>query len=283
MSGSRSSGYSKEEDKFLCEVYLKISQDPITGHYQSSDHFWDRVVKAFEDGKNRTWSKRSKKSLQCRFQNIERATKKLHACIRQCENSCQSGVSSDDIFNQAKEMLMQDSRFKSGWKFDHVWNIIKDFEKFKNGVTSARKIQNPCDLRHTSSESENTIHDSIPSVSPGLSSFDLNLDEEDDIIGRSPPQQPSGVKKSKLKRKNYDETSNAIKTLDGGNKQLLEQLKKISEQRQQYLELQCEHLALKKLRTENKILCQNLSSIEDPNIRAYIQSEQAKILKKRVD
>ncbi|KFK39859.1 hypothetical protein AALP_AA3G297800 [Arabis alpina] len=116
---SRSVGYSKEEDKFLCQVYMRISQDPITGVYQTADHFWNRVVEAFKNGKNATWSERSKKSIQCRFQTIERATKKLHTCIKQCENRSADGSSNDDVLNQAKEMLMEDPKFKSGWKFDH--------------------------------------------------------------------------------------------------------------------------------------------------------------------
>ncbi|EFH42061.1 predicted protein [Arabidopsis lyrata subsp. lyrata] len=65
MSRFHSTGYSKEEDKFLCQVYIEISQDPITGVYQSSDRFWDRVAESFENGKNPTWSERSKKSLRC--------------------------------------------------------------------------------------------------------------------------------------------------------------------------------------------------------------------------
>ncbi|CAL9239505.1 unnamed protein product [Arabidopsis halleri] len=279
----RSTGYSKEEDKFLCQVYMDISQNPITGVYQSSDHFWDRVAESFENRKNPTWSQRSKKSLQCRLQTIQKSTRKLHACIKQCENRRSSGLSSDDIFNQAKEMLMQDKSFKSGWKFDHVWDIIKNLEKLKDGATPARKFSNLCGLGYTSSESENPTSDSVLQASPSLSSFSLNLYDEDDIIGRSPYQQPIGVKKPKLKKENDDQTSDVIKTLEEGNKQLVDQLKKTSAQRQQYLEMQSKSLALKELKEENKVLYRDLNSIEDPNLRAYLQSEQAKILRKRLD
>ncbi|AEE34480.2 no-apical-meristem-associated carboxy-terminal domain protein [Arabidopsis thaliana] len=271
----RSTGYSNEEDKFLCQVYMDISQDPIIGVYQSSDHFWDRVAESFENRKNPTWSKRSKKSLQCRLQTIEKASKKLHACIKLCENRRSSGASSDDIFNQAKEMLMQDKHFKSGWKFDHVWNIIRNFEKFKDGATQAKKVLNLCGL-------ENPTLDSVSQASSGSFSFSLNLDDEDDIIGRSPYQRPIRVKKSKLKRKN-DQILDVIKTFEEGNKQLMEQLKKTSAQRQQYLEMQSKSLALREQKEENKVLYRNLNSIEDPNLRAYLQSEQAKILRKRLD
>nr|XP_009785360.1 PREDICTED: uncharacterized protein LOC104233635 [Nicotiana sylvestris] len=61
---------------------------------------------------------------------IEKAVRKLNGCVRQVENLCHSGASDQDILTQAKALLMQDSNFKKGFKFDHVWDIMKNFEKF---------------------------------------------------------------------------------------------------------------------------------------------------------
>ncbi|XP_024008937.1 uncharacterized protein LOC112084138 [Eutrema salsugineum] len=185
---------------------MEISQDPITGVYQTSDKFLDRVVEAFEKEKASTWSEHTKKSIRSRFQTIERATRKLHACIKQCENRRPSGASNDDIFNEAKEMLMEDPNFKTGWKYDHVWSIIKNFENFKDGVTSAKKVSNSCGFEYISSESENPTPDSATKASAGFSTFSINLADEDDFSGGSPSQRPIGVKKSKLKRKVDDQT-----------------------------------------------------------------------------
>lgn len=41
--------------------------------------------------------------------------------------------------------------------------------------------------------------------------------------------------------------------------------------------------SLNELEEENKILLQNLNSIEDPNIRAYVQEEQTSILSKNMN
>ena len=35
----RASGYSVEEDILLCQLYIEISQDPISGVHQTSDCF----------------------------------------------------------------------------------------------------------------------------------------------------------------------------------------------------------------------------------------------------
>ena len=91
------------------------------------------------------------------------------------------------------------------------------------------------------------------------------------------------MKKSKSKRKIDDQTSTVINTLEEGNRQLLEQLKKTTAHRQHHLEIQSKNYALKELKEENKILFQDINSIQDPNIRAYIQAEQARILQKRAE
>lgn len=183
--------------------------------------------------------------------------------------------------NQAKEMLMEDPKFKSGWKFDHVWNIIKNFEKFQDCIVPAKKATNSCGVGYTSLETEKLNLDLDTQASPGLSS--LNLDGEEEIIGGSLSQRPIGIKKFKRKRRRDDQTSYVIKTLEERNRQLLEQLNKTNEQKQHRLEIHSKNYALKKLKEENKFLLQNLNSIQHPNIRAYVQTEQTRILKKRVD
>ena len=55
---------------------------------------------------------------------------------------------------------MDDPKYKGGWKFDHVWNIINFFEKFKDGDMSARNMSNSCGFGDTNSEFENHNSDS---------------------------------------------------------------------------------------------------------------------------
>ncbi|KAL0836624.1 hypothetical protein Bca101_088514 [Brassica carinata] len=98
------------------------------------------------------------------------------------------------MFEQAKLMFVDDPKYNGGWKFDYVWNNIKNLEKFND--TYAKKVSNSCGFGDTNSAS-----DSATQESPGLSSFSLNLDDEEDIIGGSSSKRPIEVKKSKLKRK----------------------------------------------------------------------------------
>ncbi|KAF8099488.1 hypothetical protein N665_0243s0051 [Sinapis alba] len=107
------------------------------------------------------------------------------------------------------------------------------------------------------------------------------LDDDDDIFEECPPQEPIGVEEFKLKGENADQPSLLINTIEEGNKQLLEQLKKTNEQRQQFLDIQSKTYALKEIGEENKILLLDLSSIQNPHIRSFMEGEQTRILQKR--
>ena len=72
-----------------------------------------------------------------------------------------------------KPMLLDDPKYKGSWKFDHVWSIIKNFEKFKDCDTFMRKVSNSCGFGDTNPELENITSDSTTQESPGLSIFFL--------------------------------------------------------------------------------------------------------------
>ncbi|KAF8081283.1 hypothetical protein N665_0894s0001 [Sinapis alba] len=189
---------------------MKISQDPIKGAYQSSDVFWSRVMKGYGNKRKTTWCERTKGSQH----------KKLHACIRQCKNRRPSRASD--------KMIFENPKFKTGWKFDYVWNIIKNFEKFMDGSTSPN----------------DHVINSLTQVSLSLSSFSPNLDDDDEIISGSSSQRPSGLKKT-------------------------------SGERIHHMEIQKQNHTLKE---ENKVLLCDLSSIQGPNVCAYIQAQQVQII-----
>ncbi|VYS53255.1 unnamed protein product [Arabidopsis thaliana] len=64
--------------------------------------------------------------------SILSAVSKLRGCVNQIENKNPSGASIEDILNQAKMLLTQYEKYKRGFKFDHVWPILKGIEKFAN-------------------------------------------------------------------------------------------------------------------------------------------------------
>ena len=97
-------------------------------------------------------------------------------------------------------LIMEDANYKKGFKFDHVWNIMKDFEKFKDHVSTRRGKSYMKNVNYVSSnESDDPTPQSPAPDSPNLSSFSINLD--DTILGGSSCDRPIGIKKAKLKKK----------------------------------------------------------------------------------
>ncbi|XP_039121045.1 uncharacterized protein LOC120257784 [Dioscorea cayenensis subsp. rotundata] len=119
-----------------------------------------------------------------------------------------------------------------------------------------------------SSESDNATPESQSATSPALSQFSINLDDD---RGENSSQHPIGVKEAKLKKKNEADLISAMGKLQEDNRQVMEILKKKN----------ADKMAMKEFKEENKILTTDLSIITDHNIRAYIQSEQARIIQKR--
>ncbi|XP_020266596.1 uncharacterized protein LOC109842095 [Asparagus officinalis] len=89
----------------------------------------------------------------------------------------------EDIYNElrdqhfelvrAKMLFMQEPKYKKGFKFDLVWNMVKNFEKIKDDVPTARQVgrRQPQSVNFDSSQSDNPTPDSPISTSPELSSF----------------------------------------------------------------------------------------------------------------
>ncbi|XP_030483565.2 uncharacterized protein LOC115700146 isoform X2 [Cannabis sativa] len=143
MSSIRGSSYSVEEDVHLCHVYVDISQDPIVGRNQSGNNFWARVQSEYHTDGKFSNKPRPVRSLQTRMSTINSAVAKLRGCINQIENKNPSGASAEDILIQAKMLLAQDKKYDKGFKFDHVWHILKGIQKFSNdeNINAPRRFQ----------------------------------------------------------------------------------------------------------------------------------------------
>ena len=94
---SQSSGYTISEDVLLCQVYLDISQDPITGRYQSANEFWSRMQLKYNELRQQYLEYRNIQSLRSRMDTINSEVKRLNECLKQVENLNPSGASEEDI------------------------------------------------------------------------------------------------------------------------------------------------------------------------------------------
>ncbi|XP_019253819.1 PREDICTED: uncharacterized protein LOC109232505 [Nicotiana attenuata] len=143
---------------------------------------------------------------------------------------------------------MQDPNFKKGFKFDHVWALMKDFEKFNNGNVERKKTRKQ-NYAYISSDSEARVPDSPCVSSPNLS-FSVNLNE--DVAGDSTPsQRPSGVKKAKMKRKIND---GFMKIVESQNNRIVEAMNSATERQKETNDIEREKIRLKELKYDCKIM-----------------------------
>ncbi|CAH8358945.1 unnamed protein product [Eruca vesicaria subsp. sativa] len=90
------------------------------------------------------------------------AVRNLKSCVQQVENMHPSGASKQDIMDRAKTLLTQDPKLTKGFKFDHVWILMKNIPKFTDNVH--------INIPETPTAGTDTVG-SPTSQSPGLSSF----------------------------------------------------------------------------------------------------------------
>ncbi|XP_019162763.1 PREDICTED: uncharacterized protein LOC109159170 [Ipomoea nil] len=253
------------------------------------------------NGNIRPWT-----SLQTRMQNIMAALSKLRGCICQIENMNPSGASEQDILDRAKDLLSQDVKFQNGFRFDHVWPILKDLEKFSTTPSRDQSL----DSRKQSTDLQGS--QSLPDradKSIGSSYFCVDLNDDFESANsinenNNAGERPTGMNKEKKKKHLNEESCEFLKSIQAEN----EQIKQMFQHHQGILEKNYEVQLLKAQtearkvelaerheanrerreekrdrREESKILRINLDSITDPMVRKHIRNEQLRIVAKRAN
>ena len=75
-------------------------------------------------------------------------------------------------------LLTQDKKYNKGFKFDHVWHILKDIEKFGDDHSITTPYFRRQSSEFVSSQLDSSAPKSPTSASPNLSSFSLNINYE---------------------------------------------------------------------------------------------------------
>ncbi|XP_065868206.1 uncharacterized protein [Euphorbia lathyris] len=279
------SGFTRDDDVLLCSLYVEMMQDTINKRKKDKGNTWRRVETAYNAREQTKLKYRNWKSLECRYYKIEGAVKMLKGCLRQIEQMNPNGASDRDIMDQAKQLMKTDPKFKNGFKFDHVWSMLKDFSKYSDHVPKAspkKKMQNPS---VSSLKSENPTSEFPVHKSPGLSDISIELNENNSTSRSS--EKPIGVKKEKLKKKKgspLEESMTKVK----GNVKLCELLVEANaiERNAKLCELLAEANALSKKHLkieEDKIMAMDINTIEDPLVRDYFRRRQFEIAKSKFE
>ncbi|XP_020259093.1 uncharacterized protein LOC109835533 [Asparagus officinalis] len=187
------------------------------------------------------------------MQTLLTAIGKMRGCVNQVENLNPSGASEQDI----------DKNYKKGFKFDHVWPILKDIEKFTDvnagiqvgHVNAGIQVGRMQHGNFASSQSKYSPTSESPTLaSPGLASFSFNMNDND----------------------------------FGENQKIVAMMEKNNADRQLNYEIQmlrvqtaAKKVDVDELREENLILLKNLTQVTDPKLHEFLVQEQSRIMHKR--
>ncbi|KAL7159372.1 hypothetical protein ABFS83_01G022800 [Erythranthe nasuta] len=216
------------------------------------------------------------------------AVDKLKGCIQQVEDLNLVDASEQEILFRARSLLIKDANFKKGFRFDHVWPLLKDIEKYGyeintngggGGAVFEFEGQNCNNVPSLSkSHSEDKAPSSSQSISPGQSSSSLNENEEN-LEGTA------SQKGAKVTRRSDEEVAKLVDAIREENIELAQMLKEDYECRQKATRVEAQNeskkLAMAEYREDNKILLKDLNSITDLNLRQMFVNEQKRILLKR--
>ncbi|XP_062106876.1 uncharacterized protein LOC133818168 [Humulus lupulus] len=165
-------------------------------------------------------------------------------------------------------LIAQDPKYRRWFKFDHVWSILKDCEKFTNDNTNSPARFQQHGRSFNSPQSCSSGFESLTSTPTGMSTFDLNMNDEEVPINIS--ERPIGVKKEKGKQKSDEQ----FKKLMDQSQKLVNVIENGTFERNELLR---QKVDVARMREENKILFTDLNSISDLEFRQFIQSEKRKI------
>lgn len=103
----RGNNWSEEEDKQLCESWVVISEDPITGRDQRREQMWVRIHRNYHEYIGSP-STRNITSLQNRWAVINRDVTNFNAQMIQMVNLNRSGFTEVDNVRFLHEHLVHD-------------------------------------------------------------------------------------------------------------------------------------------------------------------------------
>ncbi|KAL8548223.1 hypothetical protein ACS0TY_007518 [Phlomoides rotata] len=213
------------------------------------------------------------------MQLIHKDCKKFNGCLREIELMHPSGANEQIIMQHANVLFTKMKGYEDGFKFDHVWPILKEYLQVHD---QAQPHIGVCsDLDENMRKYPNSPNSSTPS-------FTVNLSDENNFGGSSSSQRPEGVKKSKLKRKQDEEMSNFLQTIKGENEKFRELFENSAAKSdrglnvlQKKVEAGQEKNRIRQQVRDHNIMLINPDSIEDPERRASMRFEQQLIMQKR--
>ncbi|CAL4893821.1 unnamed protein product [Urochloa decumbens] len=174
--------WSHEEDVRLASAWLHNSLDPADGNDKRSDYYWADVIATYNSTtpSNR---KRNRNQLKIRWDRVKKPISEFHGCWVRTTRVFQSGVSDDQMTDQALQLYASEHNDKP-FLLQHIWRVLRHERKWSAYV---KKMNKEKDSRATPANVES--------------------------VEESPKKRPIGQKKAKDERNGKRKSPEAISAI----------------------------------------------------------------------
>ncbi|KAL6516901.1 hypothetical protein OROHE_018189 [Orobanche hederae] len=131
--------WSHAEDVLLCTAYCTIGGDPAVGNAQKRDCFWGRIAQYYNTaGQQRNFIERTMESSKSHFYLFHGDCLKFNASINMFRDEHKSGENDADILQRALQEWNISMKKKSGFRWIHCWEILRNSPKFLSATNEMR-------------------------------------------------------------------------------------------------------------------------------------------------
>ncbi|KAM1158044.1 hypothetical protein ACFX1X_028890 [Malus domestica] len=201
MANDAGLNWSVIEDVTLCECWVRISHDPITGNEQKLPQLWKKVHTTFCE---KLGNKRTEQSLASRWKKLNKEFISWRNALKQAQDNLLSGENLSDEALQAQVWYNAANKNKSFTRHE-CWNVVKGCPTYKIVGNGPPVVMNDTSLHSTPKDdshvqegdphevSEPTHHSLRPLGQDGVTEDATFVHGEPSQDGNGPPKVDSKV------------------------------------------------------------------------------------------
>ncbi|XP_057787363.1 uncharacterized protein LOC131004670 [Salvia miltiorrhiza] len=149
--------YSSEKSELVAILWADATHNPILGTSQKLLQYWGAIAEKFNALKEPRTPTRKPDHLKSHFALVQKDTKFFEGFYNTCKENWGSGMSDDQITQQAQTMF--EANFKKQFSYIKAWKVLRVYERFMSqvgDVHSAKKSKGS-DGRATTTSSEPSV------------------------------------------------------------------------------------------------------------------------------
>ncbi|KAB2628956.1 glutathione S-transferase T3-like [Pyrus ussuriensis x Pyrus communis] len=257
--------WSTMEDVLLCECWVRVAHDPLTGSELKLNQMWKQIRAEFSERSNST---RTEQSISSRWKTLNKKLRSWRNALEKAQDDFQSGKNLTHQALQALLLYSADNKNKS-FKHHNCWAVVKGCPRFKIVSTCPTVVKNKVP-RHNSPNGD------LPLESP--------VEKESPTEKRSIPVGKKVAKKRGKKGGSFNECAKFLKELVRQGETNIERERLRDEalaREREYARNQDEVLLRERMdKRDREIMSQNPNNMSSDS-KLFWEQEKADVMKRR--